>query len=489
MIRGLLLALCLVLALPAVAQETTDPGDPYYWTDRMPPFDDGNFAPAFAHLTEAIRQGRERGFPNPDWGLLFVLLADLYRNDRGNAGYALRLTEEGLEVAAPWGEASAEVRSMLNVSMSYALADLGRYREAAEVGRLGLPLYRKGLGDGMADTYLSEIEQWEKGLATEANTSPLELARAALVEAGQAVDRGEYGRGIMLASRATLPEDAALDPAEVRRIAAEAGMITGRALYTMGRAEEAADVMGRAIDAALDVEATNAAGKPVWRQDPGVGMKRIAALFFWYGRAVMDLSAYDEANWSYQIADQITEDPLMRTNLLYVRARLMQLQGDEAGSRDLLRSAADASRAQGDEMQATWAEFYIALSLARDKPDAESRRQLAEVTERAVAERADDSQRTDRAFFLSEAADSLVNYPDSNRTALDFARRALADRMAMMQQSADSEAGTDSVARETSALVARLLLAANNEASQLPEAVCPPPDAVGMGCVIVLDTP
>lgn len=489
--RRLALILAAMLALaPAARAETqvSDPGDPFAWLDSMPDIS-ADYEGTFLHLTEAIRQGRETGFPSPDWGILFAMLADFYRNDRGNAAYALRLTEEGLEVTAHWGPEADQIRSILNASRSYALADLGRYGEAAAAGRLSLPQYRIGLGDKAAEDYLATIREWEKGLPTEANTAPLDLARQVLVEAGQAVDRGDYGRGLMLASRAVLPEDSALDPVAVRRLAAEAGMISGRALFAMGRPEQALEVLRRASAAALDRGASDRQGHPVWRQEPGDGALRIASLYFWYGRAAMDRGLYDEAAWAYGVADAITTRPAMRFSLTMARVRLMQLRGDEAGSLTLLAQSAAEARARDDELDARRAEFYVATAQVRMAATPEALQALVAATGRVLDLSAGDTieARADRAFYLTEAAYFLAGYQGFNATAVDYARRALAERRRLVLESRDSELGVEGQERETGSLVATYLEAAGAEAGAMPEAVCP--DIDGMGCILIADTP
>lgn len=482
------LLLSAVLALPAFGQGLppgADPSDPYAWLETMPDMSE-NFDATLVHLNEAIAQGRAAGFPSPDWGVLFAMLADLYRNDRGNAAYALRMAEEGLEIMARWGPEGDEVRSVLNVSMAYSLADLGRYAEAVAAARAGLTFYRSAFGDEAAATLSAEIADWEKGLPVEANTSPLELARQALVKAGEAVDRSEFGSALILSSRAVLPEDAALDPAEVRRLTAESALITGRALYSLGRLDEALEVMRRGADAAVDRAASTAAGQPVWRQDPGVGRRRIEALFFWYGRTAMELGLLDEADWAYRMADASTTDGEARASLMFAQVRLMQLQGDEDGSVEVLRRGAAEARARGDALIERRCEFYIATSRVRSLGTAEALDALIAAIEAILPLLPGENARYERAFHLGTGAEMMVGLVGYNAKAQEFAHRALIEREAMLHESRDSEGGLDRIARETTDLVAIYLEAAGNEAVNLPGADCP--EIEGVGCTVIVST-
>jgi tetratricopeptide (TPR) repeat protein len=491
MMRRALAALMLsaVLALPVAGQGLppgADPADPYAWLDSMPDMSQ-NFDATLVHLNDAIAQGRAAGFPNPDWGVLFAMLADLYRNDRGNAAYALRMAEEGLETMARWGPEGDEVRAVLNVSMAYSLADLGRYAEAVAAARAGLPFYRSAFGDDAAATLTSEIADWEKGLPVAANTSPLEEARAALVRAGEAVDRGEFGSALIFASRTVLPEGTGLDPAELRRLTAESALITGRALFSLGRLDEALEVMRRGTDAALDRGASTTAGHPVWRQEPGVGRRRIEALLFWYGRTAMELGLLDEAGWAYGMADAVTARPEDRLTLMLAQVRLMQLQGDEEGSVEVLRRGAEEARARGDELAARRAEFYMATSRLRSGATDETLAGLAAAIEAILPLLPGESSRWERAFHLATGAEMMVGYVGYNATALDFARRALDERAALLRESRDSEGGVDQLARETTDLVGIYLQAAAIEAARLPGAQCP--DEGATGCTLIVSTP
>jgi hypothetical protein len=483
MIRAL--ALVLFLALPAQAQEAPDP---YDVVERaMAQMDAGDPEGVFATLNAGLRAGRASGFAHPDWGLVFALMADFYRNDRGNPGYALTLADEGLGAAAAAGPAAADVVSMLQVSRAYALADLGRLAEAAEGAEAALPRLRAGLGDEAAEDLRAEIAAWRAGAAGSAATDPVALARAALAEAGRAVDEGDFGRGLLLAARAELPEDTGLDPVEVRRLRAEAAMITGRALFTLGRTAEALEVLRRGAAAAVAWEESRAARTPLWRQDPGEGVRRLGMLFYWLGRAAMDEGLPEEAGDAFAIARAADSHPLTQTLAGFAQARLLQLKGDEAGSVVVLQDLAARAEAEGRPDDAATARFYIAMSRARTEGSPAALIALEEAARNgAAAKAAAGGSGVDQAFFLSEAGLMLVNRRGLNARALTLARAALDLRLAHLAQAGESAGGEASLRAGIAGDVATLLLAANLQASATEAARCP--EASLDGCVIIVET-
>lgn len=489
MIRVVLL--CLALALPAAAAELPDPGAVIDRAMKLSAEDDMDGA--YEALAEGLQAARNAGELAPDWGIVFAIMTDMVRNFRENPAYALMLAEEGLAVVAPNAGEAQDVIAILNVSRSYALADLGRTDEAAAIGRLAEPQLRANMGDQVADDYLAEIAAWEGGAATAENgVSPMVLAGRSRDEASAALDDSDYARALTLAAQAVLPPETGLARDAVLLNNADAMRLTGRALYAMGRKDEALDALLQAAAFALGSD-WHEQDQPAFQVSITGSEAEMTDLLIWLSRILMESGAEDSLYLSLarrmaDMADTVTPTGPTTFTTAYIRSSLAQSEGRTDAALAELRALAARARAAGMEDYALLSEFYVQTQSAAAAEtgtgiDADG---LIAAGAAAIAHaRANPASIIDPGFVAGETASFLV-MTDRSDAALDFARQGFQARLDWLAVSGSAGLGEEAFRQNTRKLAETLLQAASAKDGQRPGAICPKVD--GVGCVIIVET-
>ena len=479
--------IALILALwPATVQAQDVPlEDPLVVLEEsFALWQNGDLAAYEAYIGAALRRAREEDVLPPEWAFLFGTFSDYVRNEHRNSPYALRLAEEGLAYLSPNAASNPDLSALLQVSRVYALADLGRYEEAARSALMAEPLFRQTMGDEMADDLLATVAEWAAGRATVYNNAPADLAREALVQAETALNNGDYGLALTLAARATLPLDAGLEADEVRRINAAAAGRAGRALYWLGRKSEAFTLMR---DAATSV-APEGWDEPQARLemlsvDPGPDRQALAELFFWLARAGLDTEALWIVPAALDRADALDDGTIGALPIVLTRAVWHDALFEPEKAEALLTAAAEAAEAAGQDDQALLARYHVAMRLyaaTGAKPDAAA---LIDLTRR-MAEKGEAGSYYDPLHLQGETAAILVG-SDHPEPTLEFARAALAGRVSELGASGDTALGRQGARTQMRGLAETLLWAAHELDSQSPGADCSRDAAAGRGCVIL----
>lgn len=473
-----------LLAAPARA-ETPLPDPLEVLDDSFALFMEGDTEGYFSHVSEALRRAKQEDSLSADWGFIFGSFSDFVRNEQRNAAYALRLADEGLAYLAPHGAEVEGLKALLSTSRAYALADLGRYAEAVSLVRLAEPLFRLHMGDELAAQMLADAAEWERGLPSTANYSPIAIAREELALAQASLDQGEYGEALARATRAMLPEGSGLPEAEARVINALAGSMAGRALHAMDRKAQAIDILRRA--AAEVLEDGWDEGRGGWRITPGPDARALGDLMFWLARSAVDTEHYWLVLPALDRAEGLMPALPDRVAVLHARAQFHQAIGTPAVAGVLFESAVRVARDGGAEDLALLAEFYLAIHrFVMGKGDAQALTDdLVAAGRRAIAAAAPGSVLN--PSFLQSSVAGLLLETGRDAEALEFARAALADRLGRLAESTDRGIGRDGQRSQLRQLVEAFLRSAQAADSRLPGAVCPKDEA--LGCVVIVAFP
>lgn len=485
------LALCLLLAAPASAQGLPDPNELVDQALQLAGQDDMDGA--YQVLAAGVEQARRETGLSPDWGLVFAILADTVRNHRENPGYALRLTEEGLAIVRPAADQVPDIVNILSVSQSYALADLGRMDEAVAVAEAAEPALRAGLGDKVADDYLTEVAAWKAGRITETTgVSPMKLSERSRTEAEAALDDGDYARVLTLASQAVLPQDTGLPDGEVARNNADALRLAGRALFGLDRKSEALDALLQGSAWVMDTGWTDG-GEPEWlipRDGPDA---MLADLFIWLAKTSMeygpeDAGYRDLARQAIRVARSVVPPGDTAFTVGYLAMTLDMLEDRPDNAEAGLRQIAAEARAAGAEDFALLSEFYIQTVRAfraETLEDLDSAALVAAAEAGLAEAAANPGSVIDPLFLHSETAAYLVLDQQSD-LALAHARAALALRQQRMDAAGGDGLGGDAFRRNTRTLAETLMEAALQVDSRRPGARCAA--EAGIGCGIIVET-
>jgi hypothetical protein len=426
-----------LLALPARAEAPKTFDDVIAALDG--PLGQGDTEAAMLVLAQALRDARVGGWLTPDWAIFYAMQADFTRLERGNPAYALQLTEDGLAMIAS-DPGQADFAAALRVSQSYALADLGRFAEAAQTARLALPAFRRQFGDADADDLAAHADAWAEGRLTEYNTSAVDLAGAALERAYAARSEGAHGRAIAIAAGAILPLGTDLPEMQVRGIDFEAEKLIADSLAALGRIPDSVAASRRAIDHLTRTPWRTDSPIDWWPQrwnddDRAVvfdALTELAPRAMKAGQRDLGIAALREAGGLATTSDQ-------RLLLLLLQASLAFRGGDVQAALDLIAETGTGARADGDRALAAMTVFYDAIVRARQN-QRESRdtdpAPVIAATEAALALGADVGG-IDRLLLLSEAAQVLADTP-AHGTALIWAREALGARRAALGERRDS---------------------------------------------------
>ncbi len=482
----LALALSLCLVLPAAAQDLPDPlsvveeGFELYQSDGETAF--------IAHFSAAIRQARLAGGLTSDWGIVYAMLTDAVRNMQQNPAYALRLADEGLAVVAadPSPEAG-QTRALLETSRAYALADLGRFEEAAEAAVLAAPSLRLMFDDAMADELEGYAAEWRAGRLTEFNASAVDLADKVLAEARAARENRDFGTMLALAARAQLPEDTGLPLVEVRRVNATAAALMGNALFNLGRDAEALGALTRGADALLEPGWRD--GTARWREPQTGDAQAIRDLLLWLGRTANRLEDFALADRAFDLLDPMTEPGRYRTTFQLNRIFTLWARWTDDAERDaaalLLRALAEAE-ARGDAADAALLRWYSARRAADLAPDWASvaTQDLIAAADAALSVTVP-AGRIEPEYLQAETAAMLV-HTDALDAALRFSRAAFGIRSDRLAAGRDNAIGLAGLRRAARAEAETLLIGLHRLDSASDAAWCP--DRPGAGCVMIRES-
>ena len=379
-----------------------------------------------AIFSESLREAPHDGRLSPDFALLFAVYSDTVRF-AGNASFALLLADEGLALANSELEPDVEVRNALSTSRAYALADLGRYREAVEAAAIAALWLEERFGREARETLEAEMAGW--AAKDDGNT---ELPAAATIavdllqQAEQAILRNDTGAAIQLASRATLPESAGLSEAAVRLVNSWSLSVTGAAYSIEGRHGTAVALLRSAVDliaeepwdgrgkfAMLAELQTDISPRIAW----DVFIRLAASAVFTRELALADAALRNAADFA--------STPTARFSLLVQRASLLMQSGEPAEVEAVLRESEAEAIAAGEPENAALARFYAAVAhmrIERRAPDAPEIAAMLRAA-RAAAEAAGDNP-MQVEYILANAAQQAIRFASAYELAMPVARDA-----------------------------------------------------------------
>ncbi|WP_226779246.1 hypothetical protein [Oceaniglobus trochenteri] len=447
----------------------------------------GDSEAPFVVLNRAIRTARAEGRLTPDWSIFFAMAADFIRNDRGNPAFALALTEEGLALIA--GDPSQDdFAAALRVSGAYALADLGRMDEAVARARLALPLFRDTFGEDAAEELEGYVALWAEGQLSAFNTSALELARDALERARSQADEGAHGMAISLAGAALLPPGGNLDAGTLRAVNAEAEVIIADSLRALGRTQDAANAYLRAISHLAQAPWQPGADAVWWPEaDEPEGADLLANAFHRLAGLAISAGASDLA-----IAALEQSQPFSRstdaqiTGMLY-QAVLAGRDGDTDRALAIIAQSRARALDEGETATVIMADFYaaqVSLFAALLKDSHADPSALIAAGEAALAH-GQATGNLDETAILGDMARHLSR-TDDTRAALDYARRSLIRRRALLAGGAgqDSGFGRQEARRAQRGALETFLRTAHDAAAQADPECEDPSRFAYYGCVI-----
>ncbi|SIN98871.1 hypothetical protein [Vannielia litorea] len=439
----------------------------------------------YATLNAGIREAREKGHLTPGWSIFYAMLTDAARLQKNNPAYALQLAEDGLALVAQSDGSYEEVGWVLMVSRAYALADLGRHAEAVEVGRSALPPFRKAFGDEDADEFAGYVDQWERGELGDFNRSSLDVAQDRVNQAETAFGKGEYGRAIELAQSARIPAIAGASPDALL-----AAGLNFRAEHIVGQAQAS---LNRPRDACASflsalrhiAEPWEGSGRVTWRFTPELEqdrqmlyrhMSRLSACAATLGNA-------DLANAALVEAEALADPPDWRADAMVTRASLLASTGSWIEAHELLQEAVAVAETSQNSAIISSTAFYAALVAVKTA----SLREVAVPSQALIASAEAILHQPDpplgHAFVLRETAQTLLAVGQTD-VAVGFAERSVMIQREWVQQSTDSEFGTDQARIGMATAVETFLSAAHGVAeATAPAEACPEPEY--RHCVIV----
>ena len=351
-----------------------------------------NYSDVRAVLSQALREAAHDGVLDPSYAILYTMYADTARFE-GNPSFALQLTEQGLDLVVRGEDPSESVKNALLVSRGYALADLGRYEEAVEAARITVLWMGETTGKEHGERLEADAKGWaEQAAAADKDyrlPSVAELAIELTKKAQQAVNDGDTGAALMLASRAIVPPNTGLSDAATRYVNALSHTISGIAYAREGQHARALTSFRRGIDLVvtgpwdgrskpkLDASLLAQAGDGTMIWDLFANMALSASFV---GEKELVVAALD-------VAAEYAATPEARRSLMLQQASAAFRSADFERAEETFRRGAAAARADGKEADALLAEFYVTiarLSQVDQKPQAPELAELARAAERAA---------------------------------------------------------------------------------------------------------
>ncbi|NLA68183.1 MAG: hypothetical protein GX856_08080, partial [Gammaproteobacteria bacterium] len=426
-LRPVLLAGAVLLAPAAHAHHV----DPFEVVERaFTAFDGGKgYDAARGVLSAALREAPHNGRLDPDFALVFAVYSDLVRN-QDDPSFALQLAEQGLALALDAEEPDEEVRNALVVSRAYALADLGRYREAIETATIAALWLGERFGPEAREGLEAEAREW----ALQEDPGPdgkvpsaLETAFDLLRQAQDALAAYDTATAIMLASRAVLPEGSGLETGAVRTINAWSRQITGIAYAVENRNHEAVATLRGAVDLVAE-QPWDGRSRPRLREGlVGEGARYLVwNIFIRLAESALDIGDAELGAAALDVAQDHVATPLDRYALLVQRAALLMHSADLAEVERAFAAGEAEAQAAGDEETAALARFYASVVRLRAASRAgtmngEGRHMLDRADEAASAAAGNPRQ---VEYILTSAVWQAVVNAVRPETVLPVARRA-----------------------------------------------------------------
>jgi len=408
-----------------------------------------SYADVRAVLSTGLRAAPHDGRLDPDFGFVYAVYSDTARFG-GNAAFSLQLADEGLALVNAAVEPDTEIRNALIVSRAYALAELGRYDEAAGEAAIAALWLEQRFGAPARADLEAEVRGWLAARDTDTLPSVAQAATDLLQKADTALIAGDTGEAIALASRAMLPDNSGLSHGEERLVNAWVRSITGAAYGAEGRHREAVTTLREAVDLLssepwdgrsiitlypdLVVELT---GKVVW----DVFIRLGASALFVGDSALADAALRN-------IADYATT-PASQYSLLVQRAAILFRSGDFESVAALFRESEKAAEAAGNPANAALARFYVAVAKMRQgpqEPDAPGVAAMLQAAREAADAAGDNPVQVE--YILTTAARMAVGYALAFRQALPVSSAAFAAFERRQKTMGDYEAGQEAVRRE-----------------------------------------
>ena len=381
-------------------------------------------------FSEALRGARRKGELTPDFAIIYAMYADTTRFD-GNPAFALQLADEGLALLLGAPQPDADMKNSLLVSRAYALADLGRYKEAIETVTITALWMGERFGEAQRKQLEDQAQSWAKlsagPAAGQALPSAAELALDLAGKAEQALATGNTELALALASRAMLPGGTGLAPDDVDFQNARCQSISGAAYALEGRNALAVMALRRAGDL-LVASPWDGQSKPKLRDrvltDPG--WRRLAWDVFSHlsasAQATGDLKG---AAIAVATASAFAEAPEQRFSLLSQQAALAFADGDYRRAEEAFRKSEAEAVESGNAVNAALSRLYIAIAaLARGDgtSDGTGLRALVQAATAAADVSRDDPQMAE--YVLTTAVRMIVTKTNGYEAAMPLARRA-----------------------------------------------------------------
>ena len=492
MMRAILFAIVLSLSPGAVLSQSTEfDAAMSGLTDIM----QAGGAPdeIYRHLTQTIRASRAVGKADPDFAIFYAMLADHLRNAESNPVYALQVADEGLELIAGNPE-QADFETVLKVSRSYALADLGRLQEAYEQAQMILPAYAAAFDQELAQSYAADAAHWGQGALSEFNTAATDIARKIVDDAYAFLDDQAYGRVLSSVASARLPMGTGLPEGDVRAINTEAEMLTARALAELGRHRDAANAWLRALGYMTATPWDMQGEIAWWGTGVAQGPHRGVAFTILQGLATSagTLGIASVERTALARAQPLAGNARDLYSLQIRQARLALADKDTVATLALLEQAADTAQDAGNTLDLRVAEFYLAIVRAQGiekETGSIPAENIIRATEAAV-DQYNIALVSGQDFVLESAAQALVRSKAID-VALGYARRAVDLRRADLAQRRDSGFGREQARRTARSTVELFLLAAHTSASLGHDSALRAPDCDDprgfMGCTVLRD--
>ncbi|MDX8437387.1 hypothetical protein RFN25_28690 [Mesorhizobium abyssinicae] len=378
-------------------------------------------------FSEALRDARRRGELTPDFAIIYAMYADTTRFD-GNPAFALQLADEGLSLLLGAQQPDADMKNSLLVSRAYALADLGRYKEAIETVTITALWMGERFGEAQRKQLEDQARSWAKNAdAGQALPSAAELALDLAGKADQALAAGNTELALTLASRAMLPGDTGLAGDDVDFQNAHCQSISGTAYAFEGRNTLAVTALRRAADL-LVASPWDGQSKPKLRNLAltDAGWRRLTwSVFSRLAAAAVATGDRKAAAAAIDIASDFAATPEQRFALLSQQAGLAFSSGDYRRAEETFRKSEADAALSGDAVNAALSRFYVAIAvLARGDgaPDGPAVRDLLQAATAAADVARDDPQVTE--YVLATAVRMIATKTNGYEAAMPLARRA-----------------------------------------------------------------
>lgn len=450
-LRALLLAPALLVAAPAAAHHV----DPWEVIGRaFQAFDArGDYAETRAIFSAALRQAPHNGKLDPAFALVFAVYADLVRNNDDPA-FALQLVDQGLALVAGAAEPDEEARNALLVSRAYALAELGRYREAIDTATIVALWLGDRFGAETREGLEAAIRDWVRkdGGGDDGPPPVYTSALSLLLEAQEALLDHDTAGAILLASRAALPQGAGLDENAVAVINGWGRSIIGVAYAAENKYREAVAVLRAAVDSVAE-EAWDGTARPRIRPliaTEAGGRRILWDIFINLGQSATFAGDLPLATLALEVAQDYVRSPIDRYSLLVQRAALLVRSSDFAAVEKVFLESEAEARAAGDAENAALARFYVAIIRLRIAFAAGSTEEAAQAmlaaAEEAAAAAAGNRRQVE--YILTLAVQHAAAYGMPAETVLPVARRAFAVFRDGQREMAGYDSGQEAARRE-----------------------------------------